>query len=381
MYISQTQNNFKSIYNDYDKPSKVNNRLKTMAIGTLVGGSTAALYYYKKKKYTGKKLFLNSLEMGAVVGLLADVTGLVTSTVENIKKKANVPFKGNHKNIDNVDVTYFRNKDFFKKLYSNNLEIDSDFEKCRELLKDEAVCDKLFQDEQVLLASQQALLELISQRILEYEQVNDKETVKQLKILQILLQKAINKQDLDKNINNYNNNNVSFKSIFNLFHNSNETLKERAEVAINRYASSAAATAGALANTGVGDTFALTLITKNMCKRIFQIYGCSGGYVAALTSASVGAVLGTNLLSKAVTIWPGGGNALNATITYTLHQLEGRALVEFLEEYGDELEGMEDVDLMAKYSYRLKAGLDIIKNEKVRDIIEKAIDKAFQVLL
>ena len=42
---------------------------------------------------------------------------------------------------------------------------------------------------------------------------------------------------------------------------------------------------------------------------------------------------------------------------------------------------MEDVDLMAKYSYRLKAGLDIIKNEKVRDIIEKAIDKAFQVLL
>lgn len=166
-----------------------------------------------------------------------------------------------------------------------------------------------------------------------------------------------------------------------MFHDSGNSLKQKAEVVVNRYSSSAAATAGVLANTGIGDTLALTLITKNMCKKVFKIYDCDGGYVAAISAAAAGAVLGTNLLTKAATVWPGAGNALNATITYSLHQVEGRALIEFLEDFGDNLYGMDDADIVAKYANRVKGGLDTIKNEKVRDILEKAIDKAFDILL
>lgn len=118
-----------------------------------------------------------------------------------------------------------------------------------------------------------------------------------------------------------------------------------------------------------------------MCKKVFNIYGCSGGYVAAIGAASAGSVLGTNLATKALAVMPGAGNAINATITYSLHQLEGRALIEFLEENADELPNMTKADAVAKFGTKLKAGLNIIENDTVKEYMEKAIDKALDIFL
>ena len=47
----------------------------------------------------------------------------------------------------------------------------------------------------------------------------------------------------------------------------------------------------------------------------------------------------------------------------------------------DSLDGLSDVDAVSKFAYRVKLGLNVIKNEKVKDILSKAIDKAFDFFL
>lgn len=378
---------FKSTNNKYDTPSNAYKRVETMAIGTTAGTVASALLY--KNKYSGKKLLLRSLETGALVGLTTDILILTAKSISNISNKQTIePESGNktqriQHSLETIDIIPYRNKEFFIKLYSGANDDSADFKKYEKILADKNTCNKIFQDKEVLQASQEALLEINSKKIAEANEHGDNKTAKELEALNVLISKNLesNKQNSSQNSNESQKQNVSFKSIFNFFHNNNETLKQKAEVIVNRYASSAAATAGALANTGFGDTLALTLITKNMCKGIFKTYDCEGGYIAAITGASVGAVAGTNLLTKAATIWPGAGNALDATITYSLHQLEGRALIEFLEEYADDLDGMEDADIAAKYATRVKSGLNTIENDRVREILSKAIDKAFDVLL
>ena len=266
-------------------------------------------------------------------------------------------------------------------MYAGTNSGDTNFEKYQKILENKDLCAKIFEDKKVLKASQEALKEVNIQKIIEANNNGNREAVKTLETLNALLEKSLVDNEINQQENKKTNSNVAFKSIFDLFHGSNETLKQKAEVVVNRYASSAAATAAALANTGFGDTAALTLITKNLCKNVFKIYDCSGGYIAAITAASVGAVAGTNLLTKAATIWPGAGNALNATITYSLHQLEGRALIELLEENADELNGIDDADALTNFISKVKAGVSCVRNEKVREILSKAIDKAFDLLL
>ena len=151
-------------------------------------------------------------------------------------------------------------------------------------------------------------------------------------------------------------------------------LKKRAEICVNRYASSAAATAGLLANTGIGDAAALTIITKNMCKKIFEIYDCTGGATTSIGLILAGKNLGVNLATKGAAMIPGAGNAINASITYTLHQLEGRALIELLEKYGDDFPDMSQLDLITKLNQGITSGIDLIENDTVRKALKKALD-------
>lgn len=79
--------NFKS---QYDKTSQNNQndykkRLGIMAAGMAVGTS-AALLYNRNKNLTKKKLWFRSVETGAAVGLLADLTGLILEIPANMKK-------------------------------------------------------------------------------------------------------------------------------------------------------------------------------------------------------------------------------------------------------------------------------------------------------
>lgn len=71
---------------------------------------------------------------------------------------------------------------------------------------------------------------------------------------------------------------------------------------------------------------------------------------------------------------PGTGNAINASITYTLHQLEGRALIKLLEKYGDDFPDMSQLDLITKLNQGITSGIDLIENDTVRKALKKALD-------
>lgn len=363
-------NNSLAIKGQRKETSELYSRLATMGIGMAVG-TTGALLCLKNKNYSSKKLWINSLEVGAALGLCADIAMQLVNMPKRVKEHQLA------KNLKDIDIENFKNKDFFINLYTGNRNDLENFEKYENVLANKEFCERLFQDNDVLKASQKALLEINYKKIEEAKNNNDLETIKDLEILNKLLEKNTKNAPQSPANSNY----LTFKGLFDFFHTNGEPLKKQAEITVNRYASSAAAAAAALANTGIGDSAALTIITKNMCKKIFKIYNCYGGYTAAIGAASAGAVAGTLLLSKATTIWPGAGNALNATITYSLHQLEGRALIEFLEESSDNLSGMSDVDAIMKYAYKIKLQLAFIENDKVREYAERAVDKAFDIFL
>jgi len=71
---------FRANNNNYtNEPWK---RVRTMAIGMSVGG-LGALAYYSHKNYTGKRLWLHSLETGAAIGLCADILNLIADIPNN----------------------------------------------------------------------------------------------------------------------------------------------------------------------------------------------------------------------------------------------------------------------------------------------------------
>ena len=71
--------NFKAA--DYNTEYK--KRLKNIATGTVVS-SCGAFLYYKSKNYSGKKLWINTIETGAAFGLLFDIAHLLANIAKNI---------------------------------------------------------------------------------------------------------------------------------------------------------------------------------------------------------------------------------------------------------------------------------------------------------
>ena len=96
----------------------------------------------------------------------------------------------------------------------------------------------------------------------------------------------------------------------------------------------AASAAAALAQEPGSDTAALTAITIAMTAKLCKNYGINGASTFFTSSATcaTGYVAGINLATKALTIWPGLGNAANAAITFGLHEATGWALVALCED-------------------------------------------------
>ncbi len=364
---------FKYYLTQAEAKEELKKRGATICTGMLFGTAGGLLYLGLIKKHKGSKLWIPTLECGAALAFLMDITRMIINMPSDIKRNK----------IEKTDITPFKDKNVFLSLYSGEIVQGynkDDINKYNKLLLDKDFCNYLFKNKAVLNASQEALIEINNKKISEAKKSNDYKTVKTLEAVNEMLEKSKN-NDKKQEQSFGCKQNVSFRSIFNFFTNGSETMKQRAEITVNRYAASAATTAGLLANTVVGDTAALTLITKNMCKKIFRIYDCDGGYTAAISAVAVGAVAGTNLATKGATLFPGAGNALNATITYSLHQLEGRALIEFLEENHNNLSSMSEMDAVSSFGYRLKQGLDFIDNETVKKYLDKAIDKALDIVL
>lgn len=284
-----------------------------------------------------------------------------------------------HKNYqeDNI-VTYLSNWENFYNLYSIKKAKTRQETEIIKKLQNPIIAQKLFANPKVIKASTIALIEIINENL--KEEKNNK------KIEQQLLLKGILQTGLSVIQNNNNNKALlkqcAFGNIFEygIFYDP-ETNREKAEVIINRWSASAAVTAATLANTGIGDKIALTYITKEMTKRIFKTYDMKGAFLGTIIAIAVGSNVGALAASTALTICPGVGNFANATITYTLHQITGRAIANFCEENQDKCEHLSKADAVSKFTYRLKLGLDVIKNDKLRNIISKAIDKVVDTIL
>lgn len=107
-----------------------------------------------------------------------------------------------------------------------------------------------------------------------------------------------------------------------------------ANLTIHGAAVGAASAAAVLAQEPGADTAALTAITIAMTAKLCKNYGINGASTFATTAAAcaAGNVAGVNLATKALTIWPGLGNAANAAITFGLHEATGWALVALCED-------------------------------------------------
>ena len=237
---------FKSTNDEYNS-NNIKKRFTRLLGGTIVGGAAALPYYKYQKNYTGKKLFFNSLETGAAVGLFVDVVSLIFEMPNAMKKGLNV--QNGIKQSDSINLEPYKNKDFFINLYSNKNQNSQELNEYQEKLNDKDFCNSLFQNKDILKASQEALLEVNNAKIAEALKNNDTETIKQLELMNALLLAGI-KSDTQTNMSDNHTQNPSFKSIFNLFHENNETLKQKAEVIVNRHASSAATASCRQKNSG-----------------------------------------------------------------------------------------------------------------------------------
>lgn len=79
--MNVTAINFASNQN-FDSSNSVKGRVSRMLMVTTIGAVASSLFYMNK--YAGKKLFLRSLETGALAGLTADI---FCSIISGIKTK------------------------------------------------------------------------------------------------------------------------------------------------------------------------------------------------------------------------------------------------------------------------------------------------------
>jgi uncharacterized protein (DUF697 family) len=103
--------------------------------------------------------------------------------------------------------------------------------------------------------------------------------------------------------------------------------EDRAAAIILAYASAHAGIAAILANTVVGDTAVLSIMT---CLMIYQLANLcerdlDAAAIAAIAGQLFGLVSGGYMASKLISWVPGFGNAVNATVTFGLTQVIGWA--------------------------------------------------------
>lgn len=113
--------------------------------------------------------------------------------------------------------------------------------------------------------------------------------------------------------------------------------------------------------------------------------------VTTATACGVGFVVGSHLAATALTVVPVAGNAANAGLTYTLHQLTGRALVALYEapDFESTLKGMSNTLEFSKKFTDVIVGLEAFDalpdsvKEEIREngpgLIKKGIDAVEKV--
>ena len=286
--------------------------------------------------------------------------------------------KNSYKNHDRInykhngDVYHFSNTNSFAENYMKNESVlynlysgEADSISSR-IIKNEKFMQKLYKDEDFMKASVSALKKTIEDKLADTS-LNERD-LKELKTLHNILaiqeeSQTINQSSLPKNsIQNYTDNNIisincskhrqpqlSFGTILNYgFFNKPKSRKQKAEAIVNRCATLAAAESAALLQISTtAETAALTATTIKMCREICKTYQMPGGAVTALVSQITGSMAGKTLASWATKWFPGVGNAANATITYSLHQAQGRAIIIWCENNYDKPE-IANWDMLAR---------------------------------
>ncbi len=248
---------------------------------------------------------------------------------DSVKQKQNQIYQ----NLKNEEVLY--------DIYSNNYNKIS-----QRVLYNETMMEEIYQDKEFLDASNKALRKAILDK-LDNDDLDENDRYELSFLYEVLKNGQTDnvKEDSCKdnlNIVKFNKPNaqrqLAFGTIFNYgFFNKPKTRRQKAEAIVNRMATAAAAESALLLQVSTtAETAALTATTISMCHKICATYQMPGGAVSALISQVTGAMAGKTLASWATKWFPGVENLANATITYSLHQAQGRAIIEWCERHFDD---------------------------------------------
>lgn len=279
------------------------------------------------------------------------------------KNRQNLNFQMNYLKLNHFDFFEKRSKDNEKHLKDSlkdeNLLYDifsgKDVDFPAEILNDQDFMQEMFYDVDYMKASNKALKRIIEDKLKDDTLPLESEDRAELAFLYSLFswqEELFNDPrnsfetglgDLKieaKNKRNFNLFNQmpepAFCSVFNYgFVNKPKTRKQKAEAIVNRAASAAALEAGITLNFELLSSFepsGLTFITSKMSYDICKTYQMPGGPTSALVAQVSGEYIGINLAKMAMKFLPPGwSNLSQAGITYALHQITGRALIDFCE--------------------------------------------------
>jgi len=243
----------------------------------------------------------------------------------------------------------------------------------QEQLKDPKVIEKVMSNPKVMEASTKGLLQSVEKQFYEaYEKGEDQEKIEKLAFAALVLNSGLasfedapktsksKSKEAARMLNLPPSRQVAFGGLLNYgftdwLDGTKPSEHKKAEQITNRYATLAAGTAGALAQVKFLEPALLTTETKQMCKKIFRAYGRTGGWIAAISSTAGGFIAGSSIATAWLGAAPGAGNAANATITYSLHQLTGRACMMYCENMPIEADKkISDAEAKAKFVMKLK---------------------------
>lgn len=164
---------------------------------------------------------------------------------------------------------------------------------------------------------------------------------------------------------------------------SKEEKRKKAGVLISLFAFAHSAIAFTLANTAIGDTFALTAMTFWMIQKIGKIYNCNDINPWKIMGKVFGFCAGTYIGGKLLFWIPGIGNLANATATFIVTQTIGWTCVFLMESFQkngklDEISDNQWNEIMSK-SKELGES-ETLKNEEMLKKMTKEEKKRFREL-
>ncbi len=264
-------------------------------------------------------------------------------------------------NDDCITDSFYNEKKFLQSQLKNkntlyNLYADKDAGISKEVLSDERIMNDLYKDPDFLKSSVLALKALLEEKLCDENLSKaDRKALTGLYTLfsmqAYLYDNPLNSFKLEEESDETRKNieqktgympqlryQPSFGTVFNYgFFNKPKTRKKKAEAIVNRYATLAAGESALLLNctTPGVETAALTTTTIKMCYDICKTYEMPGGAVTSLIAQISGELAGkasANYLKNIILkFFPGAGNGVNAATTYSLHEIQGRAIIKWCE--------------------------------------------------